>query len=220
VIPCGVDTAIFFPLEREPETPTAMGPQDAAQPPLIVCVARHEPVKNLGLLLGACAALRDRGVNFRCALVGDGSLHDELIGIRAQLHLEPLVEMIGQAERATVLAWLRRAAIAALSSHREGMPVCLMEAGACEVPAVATRVGGIPELIEDGVTGLLTPPGDAPAMADAFERLLSNPRLRVEMGRAARRRIEANFSIGLQVDRLVNLWSRLETNAANGRAAS
>ena len=81
-------------------------------------------------------------------------------------------------------------------------------------------MGGIPELVEDGVTGILTPPGDAPAMADAFERLLSNPRRRTEMGRAARRRIEANFSIGEQVDRLLSLWSGLEISAANGRAAS
>ncbi len=220
VIPCGVDTAIFCPREREPGTPVAMGPQDAAQPPLIVCVARHEPVKNLGLLLEACAALRDRGVNFRCAMLGAGSRTMSSIGIRAQLNLELLVEMIGEAERATVLAWLRRAAIAVLSSHSEGMPVSLMEAGACEVPVVATRVGGIPELVEDGVTGLLTPPGDAPAMADAFERLLSNPRLRAEMGRAARRRIKANFSLGGQVDRLLNLWSGLEIGAANGHAAS
>ena len=220
VIPCGVDTAIFCALESEPGTPAAMDLQGAAQPPLIVCVARHEPVKNLGLLLEACAALRDRSVKFRCLMIGDGSSHDELIGIRAQLKLEPLVEMTGEAERATVLAWLRRASVAVLSSHSEGMPVCLMEAGACEVPVVATRVGGIPELVEDGVTGLLTPPGDAPAMADAFERLLSNRRLRAEMGRAARRRIEANFSLGGQVDRLLNLWSGLEIGAANGRAAS
>ena len=194
VIPCGVDTALFCPAEGR--TDAAAGDLDgAAEPPgPIVCVARHWPVKNLGLLLEACAILRDRGVKFRCVMIGDGPSHDELAGIRAQLDLEPLVEMIGEAERATVLAWLRRASVAVLSSHSEGMPVSLMEAGACEVPVVATRVGGIPELVEDGVTGILTPPGDAPAMADAFERLLSNPRRRAEMGRAARRRIEANFS--------------------------
>jgi glycosyltransferase involved in cell wall biosynthesis len=220
VIPCGVDTALFCPAEARADA--AAGDLDgSAEPPgPIVCVARHWPSKNLGLLLEACAILRDRGVKFRCVMIGDGPSHDELAGIRAQLELEPLVEMIGEAEQATVLAWLRRASVAVLSSHSEGMPVSLMEAGACEVPVVATRVGGIPELVEDGVTGILTPPGDAPAMADAFERLLSNPRLRAEMGRAARRRIEANFSLGGQVDRLLSLWSGLEISAANGRAAS
>jgi len=209
VIPCGVDTAIFRPLEREPETAVAMRPQAAAQSPLIVCVARHEPVKNLRLLLEACAILRDRVVDFRCVMIGDGASHDELAGIRARLNLEPRVEMIGAAERATVLAWLRRASVAVLSSHNEGMPVSLMEAGACEVPVVATRVGGIPELVEDGVTGILTAPGDAGALADALQRLLADQPLRATMGQVARRRIAATFSLTAQVDSLQALWSRV-----------
>jgi colanic acid/amylovoran biosynthesis glycosyltransferase len=201
VIPCGVDTAIFRPLEP--------APTDALQWPFIVCVARHEPVKNLGLLLEACANLRDRGLHFRCVMIGDGATHDELAGIRARLNLESAVEMIGAAERATVLAWLQRASVAVLSSHNEGMPVSLMEAGACGVPVVATRVGGIPELIEDGVTGILTTPGDATAFADALGRLVAEPRLRKSMGQAARRRIVARFSHTAQVDRLLAMWSRI-----------
>ena len=209
VIPCGVDTALFRPAEGTGAA--ARDPGGSMVPPgPIVCVARHRPVKNLGLLLEACAILRDRGVKFRCVMIGDGPSNHELAGISAQLKLESQVEMVGAATQATVLEWLRRASVAVLSSHSEGMPVSLMEAGACEVPVVATRVGGVPELVEDGVTGLLTPPGDAPAMAAALEQLLSNPRLRAEMGRAARRRIMANFSIGGQVDRLLDLWSGLE----------
>ena len=201
VIPCGVDTAIFRPLDPVPT--------DAAQSPFIVCVARHEPVKNLGLLLDACGTLRNRGVHFRCVMIGDGAVHDELAEIRARLNLEAVVEMIGAAERATVLTWLQQASVAVLSSHNEGMPVSLMEAGACGVPVVATRVGGIPELIEDGVTGILTAPGDAAAFADALGRLVENPRLRTSMGQAARRRIAAKFSLASQVDSLLAMWSRI-----------
>jgi glycosyltransferase involved in cell wall biosynthesis len=215
VIPCGVDTLLFRP-EKIGSCATLNDVHGASTPALIVCIARQLPVKNLGLLLEACAVLRARGVSFRCVMIGDGPDHDELVATRARLGLETVVEMIGAAQRTTILQWLRRASIVVLSSASEGMPVSLMEAGACAVPAVATRVGGIPELVEDGVTGLLTPPNDAPAMADAIGRLIANPRLRAEMGRAARRRIDANFSLRRQVDRLLALWSRVETVAAGG----
>ena len=208
VIPCGVDTLVFRPAEIG-SCATLNDVHGAPMPALIVCIARQHPVKNLGLLLEACARLRARGVSFRCVMIGDGPDRDELAATRARLALEPLVEMIGAVQRNTIVQWLRRASVAVLSSASEGMPVSLMEAGACAVPAVATRVGGIPELIEDGVTGLLTPPSDALAMADAIGRLIANPRLRAEMGRAARRRIDANFSLRGQVDRLLALWSRL-----------
>ncbi len=208
VIPSGVDTIRFSPPDRAPGDHSS-GVPSSRESGLIVSVARHNPVKNLGLLLEACATLQARGVEFRCIMIGDGPTHDELIGIRAQLRMEPLVEMVGAAERATVLEWLRRASVAVLCSHREGMPVSLMEAGACELPVVATRVGGIPELIEDGVTGLLTPPGDAAALADALQRLLADPPLGRAMGQAARRRIAAKFSLAAQVDSLQALWSRV-----------
>jgi colanic acid/amylovoran biosynthesis glycosyltransferase len=201
VIPCGVDTAIFHPL--------VTAAADAMQLPLIVCVARHEPVKNLELLLEACGILRDRGMHFRCVMIGDGASHEELAATRTRLNLEAAVEMIGAAERGTVLAWLQRGSVAVLSSHNEGMPVCLMEAGACGVPVVATRVGGIPELIDDGVTGILTAAGDPAAFADALGHLLEEPLLRKSIGQAARRRIVARFSLDAQVDGLMSMWSRI-----------
>jgi len=127
---------------------------------------------------------------------------------RRRLGLEDYVEMTGAIEQSEVLRWWQRAAVAALSSHDEGMPVSLMEAGACGVPAVATRVGGIPELVEHEVTGLLTAPGDAVAMADNLARLLANPRLAASMGEAARRRIQEKFTLRRQVDQLLALWRR------------
>src|SRR5208282_1036906 len=110
VIPCGVDTMRFCPPDRTSAARSSGLPASQECGP-IVCVARHNPVKNLGLLLEACATLRARGVEFRCIMIGDGPTHDELIGIRAQLKLEALVEMVGAAGRATVLEWLRRASV-------------------------------------------------------------------------------------------------------------
>jgi glycosyltransferase involved in cell wall biosynthesis len=198
VIPCGVDIDRFRPL-----------PGARPVPPYFVCVARLVPVKNLGLLLGACADLRDRGVSFRGVLVGDGPCRAELEAARQELGLGGVVELVGAAEQRDVLAWWRRATVAVLTSEREGMPVCLMEAAACGVPAVAPAVGGIPELIDDGVTGFLTPPGDRSALAAALERLLCDPELAGRMGEAARHRAEEVFSVRQQVDRLLALWAEV-----------
>jgi colanic acid/amylovoran biosynthesis glycosyltransferase len=208
VIPCGVDTGRFRP----------GGPRDLR--PLVVCVARLVPVKNLGLLLGACAELRAGGLEFHCALVGDGPCRDELTAARARLRMEGVVELAGAAEQDEVLAWWRRASVAVLTSEREGMPVSLMEAAACGVPAVATAVGGVPELIADGMTGLLAPPGDRQGMAAALGRLLRDPGLAAAMGRQARARAEERFSVRQQVDRLVALWDgvlREEVTACTSR---
>jgi glycosyltransferase involved in cell wall biosynthesis len=86
------------------------------------------------------------------------------------------------------------------------MPVSLIEAAACGVPAVATRVGGIPEFVIDGVTGVLTPPRDGAALANALEQMLGDPVRADEMGQAALRRVEDQFSLSLQVDRLLAIW--------------
>jgi glycosyltransferase involved in cell wall biosynthesis len=96
-----------------------------------------------------------------------------------------------------------------LPSENEGMPVCLMEAGACGVPAAATAVGGVPELVQDGLTGLLTAPGDPEALAAALVRLLAEPELASRLGRAARQRAEETFSLRSQVNCLLRLWSEL-----------
>jgi glycosyltransferase involved in cell wall biosynthesis len=197
VIPCGVDTSRFRPGEHRPELPH------------IVCVARLVPVKNLRLLLETCACLRARGLDFRCVLIGEGPCREDLLALRTRLDLEGIVEMAGAAEQGEVCTWWQRATVALLTSEREGMPVCLMEAASCGVPAVATAVGGVPELVEDGVTGLLAPAGDAQALADCLERVLRDPSLAARLGAAARRHAEERFDVRQQVDRLLRLWSVL-----------
>ncbi|PYI87357.1 MAG: hypothetical protein DME26_06370 [Verrucomicrobia bacterium] len=207
VIPCGVDTDRFHP----PKVGGSEGqnPSLSSRTPQIVCVARHVQVKNLGLLLEACAVLRDRGERFRCVMIGDGPLRGELEEICQRIDLQEIVVFAGALEQAQVLEWWQRASVAVLTSENEGMPVSLMEAAACGVPAVATEVGGVPELIENGVTGLLVPPGDTVALADSIQTLLQDPSLALRMGVAARRRAEEHFSVRRQVDRLQALWSEL-----------
>jgi glycosyltransferase involved in cell wall biosynthesis len=194
VISCGVDTERFCPAATSPT------------PPLMVCVARLVKVKNLGLLLEACGELRRRGTPFRCVVIGEGKERPGLEAARARLGLDSLVDLPGAADQDEILDWWRRATVGVLTSENEGMPVSLMEAAACGVPVVATRVGGIPELVADGVTGLLTPPGDAAACALALEKVLGDAGLRERMGAAARRRAVERFSVVQATEALLALW--------------
>lgn len=198
VIPCGVDTNLFKPLDHSV----------SVKPPLIVCVARHVVVKNLGLLLRAFRLLADWKIPFRGALIGDGPCHDELKQLAGELRIEDRVEFVGAVTQDQVLPRLQRAAIAVLSSQNEGMPVSLMEAAACGVPVVATAVGGIPELVRDGVTGFVTPPEPEP-FARALRATLENPGLARAMGTAARADAVARFSVQRQVDSLLAVWENV-----------
>ncbi len=217
IIPCGVDTENFRPVAASRESAAIPRESDGRAltrrgydgVPLIVCVARHVAVKNLGLLLDACALLHQQGVKFRCVSVGDGPLRGELELKREQLGLNEVIEFTGALTHEEVLAWWQRADLATLTSENEGMPVCLMEAGACEVPVVATAVGGIPELVTHGETGLLAPRNDPPALAAAFRELMENPDRAAAMGRAARRRVQEKFSLMKQVDDLLAIWSEI-----------
>jgi colanic acid/amylovoran biosynthesis glycosyltransferase len=200
VIPCGVDTKKSRVMER---------PSDSSSAPLLVCVARLVKVKNLGLLLQACALLRARSVDFRCTLVGDGPCRAELEAQAAESSLQDLVQFAGAADHDEVMRWWQKADLALLSSENEGMPVSLMEAAASGVPAVAPAVGGIPELVRDGVTGLLSIPNDAESLSRAIQRLIEDPSLRAQMGRAARLRAEEDFSLDGQVDQLLKLWRQI-----------
>lgn len=198
VIPAGVDTERFCPALQSPP-----------DPPLLLCVARLVKVKNLSLLLAACARLRGDRVPFRCVLVGDGPCRAELEHRSRELALLDTVTFAGSAEQDEVRLWWQQARLGTLTSESEGMPVSLMEAAACGVPVVATRVGGIPELVEHEVSGLLVPPMDPVALAAAYQRLLTDADLASQMSRAARARAEEKFSVRNQVASLLQLWDGL-----------
>lgn len=200
VIPCGIDLEKFCP-----------APISSAEkmPPLILCVARLVKVKNLKLLLNACALLRDREISFRCVLIGDGPCREELNLLQKNLRLENFVEFRGAATQAEVRRWWQQADIGVLSSENEGMPVSLMEAAACGVPVVATSVGGIPELVDDGKTGLLVGANDVEQFASALEKLLCDKNLRRAFGQAARKSAEQKFDQAKQVGQLISLWSKI-----------
>lgn len=192
VIHCGVDTAALRPNDR---------PRAAVRPFTILCIGTLHEVKGQAVLVEACRILRDAGLDVRCRFIGDGPDESTLRDSIAAAGLADRVTLDGRRTRAEVIEALREAdLVAAPSVHasdgkREGIPVVLMEAMSCGLPVVASRLSGIPELVDDGVDGLLVPPGEASALADAIRRIADDPGLADRLGGAARRKILRDFDL-------------------------
>jgi colanic acid/amylovoran biosynthesis glycosyltransferase len=202
ILRAGVDTGLFAPNGRRPDG------ADGA-PLAILCVGTLQEVKGQVHLIDACAMLAATGRAFRCRLVGEGPDRAALATRIAAAGLEDRVELVGARTRPEVAAELRRADVFVAPSvptsegKREGIPVVLMEAMATGLPVVSSRLSGIPELVEDGVNGLLTAPGDAAALARALASLHDDADLRARLGSAARRRVEREFDLDRTADWLV-----------------
>ena len=180
----GVDTDRFRP-----------GGDEEKEPGSILTVARLHPVKGLDFLIDAYAILAERGTDFRARIVGDGPEREALERRIREKGLGERVRLEGGLDREEIRAFLRRSEIFALSSHSEGLPMSVLEAMSAALPVAATRITGIPELVGEGETGFLVPPGDAAALADRLERLLADRELRSRMGRAGREKVEAEYRL-------------------------
>lgn len=172
--------------------------RDAAGPPRVVAVGRLVWIKGYDYLLAALARLKRDGVAFRAEIVGDGPLRDALRFSIADLGLEGDVEMTGALPPSAVVERLARADLFVLSSHQEGISNAALEALAAGLPVVTTAAGGMVEVVRDGVEGFVVPVRDVPALAARLRTLLEDPELRLGMGRAARARAEAEFSLERQ----------------------
>ncbi len=175
---------------------------------LFMTVANLRPEKGYDVLLEATKAIAERNVSIRIAAVGRGPLREQLRARHVELGLGDRFQFLGQ--RGDVLQLLAGADAFVLASRHEGLPVALMEATSVGLPIVASKVGGIPQVLEDAVDALLVPPGDPGLLAQAMERLASDPDLRDRLGRRAKLRsstfdiAEASRAVGdiyLQVAR-------------------
>jgi glycosyltransferase involved in cell wall biosynthesis len=199
VVRCGVDVTAF--------APPAGGRAEA--PFEVLTVGRVDPIKGQPLLLEALAELRRRGLDARLTFVGDGDGLAELQALAARLGVEDRAGFPGAVGQDEIRAYYRRASAFALPSFAEGLPVVLVEAMACGLPVVASRITGIPELVEEGVAGLLVTPGRAGELADALAALAADPERRAAMGRAGRAKIESEFDIERTTGELLDVFREL-----------
>jgi sugar transferase (PEP-CTERM/EpsH1 system associated) len=188
----GIDPAAFEAKGRERETIRAeLGiPLDARACGII---ARLTPAKDHGNLFQAMHRLRTSRPVVHCIVVGDGELRESLETNVRELGLDRVVHFAGA--RQNVRDYLAAMDVFVLSSITEGLAVTLLEAMAAGLPIVATRVGGNPEVVVDGETGLLVPPRDSEALAAAIASLLDDPARAARMGSAGRDRVRQEFSL-------------------------
>jgi glycosyltransferase involved in cell wall biosynthesis len=182
--------------------------------PRIISIGRLVAFKGFDYLIDACAELVRRGLEFTCEIIGDGPLRGDLEARIRKLNLSDRVHLLGSLSQAVVLEKLRSADIFALASvtdiqgASDVFPTVIIEAMAAARPVVSTRLAGIPESIVHGETGLLVPPEDTMALAEALGRLIQDAKLRLHYGRAGRERIEQHFQIEHTVAALIELLQK------------
>jgi glycosyltransferase involved in cell wall biosynthesis len=172
-----------------------------------VTVARLSPEKDLANLVRAVAIVAPRVPEQRFEVAGDGMYLNELKALAAELGVAERITFLGEVR--DVPAVLARAGLFVLPSRAEGMPLTLLEAMARGLPVVATRVGGVPEVVAEGETGWLVPPADPEALAAAIERLATDPELARQFGAAGRRRAEECFDVRRMVAEYERMYRRL-----------
>lgn len=184
----GVDLEIFFPFANKTLTPM--------QPVTLVMVATLIEAKGYFDLFNALALLNQNGLtHWRLLYAGKDQTHNQqrFNKILSQLALEPQVKYVG--EISDIYNLLNQAQIFILPSHSEGLGTAIIEAMGCELPVVATNVGGIPEVVQDGVTGILLPPHRPDLLAQAITQLMLDPELAGAMGKKGRIIAQEKFSL-------------------------
>lgn len=218
IIRCGIDSEVFLPAEKK----------NGTAPFRIICVASYEEVKGHKYLVEACGRLRERGIDFVCDLIGDGPVRGQVAKQIADANLQDKVIIHGSRKRQEVADMVRAADVKVLASvptaegKREGIPVVIMEAMASGLPVISSQLSGIPELVENGRTGILVAPGDTEALAAALQKLYENPALRYRMGQAGREKVLREFNMKINVAALTDLFAQgaAHANGAISKAAS
>lgn len=194
IVHCGVDAARYG---RE---------EGRARGQRIMFVGRLDAVKGVPLLVDAMARLRESHPEARLQIVGDGPHRPALEAQVAEQGLQDRVEFLGYRPQEEVATLLETADMLVLPSFAEGVPVVLMEAMASRLPVIASQVAGVGELVQEGVSGYMIPPGDLYTLVARMDRLLSDPELCARMGAAGREKVEAEFDIDHEAEKLKRLF--------------
>ena len=203
IVYCGIDVAQFAPPETR--APTAV--------PTILSAGRLVEKKGFTDLIQSARILRDRGIEFRCVIRGTGPLDDDLAAEIQRQGVGECVELVPSAVTQEAIPEFMAqgdvfclACVWATDDDVDGLPQLLMEAMACGVPAVSTRLVGIPDLVEDEVTGLLAEPNAPDQLADRLQRVLSDRELASRLGDAGRARVVRMFDIDKCLEPLLSRY--------------
>jgi colanic acid/amylovoran biosynthesis glycosyltransferase len=190
IVHCGVDPALF-----QPKLHQGMGNQ-------LLFVGRLAAEKGVPVLLDSLVQLTQEYPDLVLTLVGDGESRADLEQKVATLGLSDRVRFLGYQSQTAVRQHIQASDVFVLPSFAEGVPVVLMEAMAAGIPVVSTQIAGISELVENGVSGYLVPPGDADVLAVRIKELIDNPDLRSKMGQMGQLKVEKDFNVYREGDRL------------------
>ena len=199
VVRCGL------PFDRLPLRGSA-----SAEPQTIICVGRLSPEKGQSGLLKVFASLLKKHPELRLRLVGDGPDQAMLENLGQDLGVGSSVSFLGRLSEEHTLAEIAQSDLLVLPSFMEGLPIVLMEAMALGVPVVASRVAGIPELVEDGTTGLLFAPSDWDGFEDQVERLLSDKVLYAAVAEQGKKKVSGEFDVHQSARQLAGLFEQVQ----------
>ena len=209
----GVDAARVVVLPNGIAAPADVPAKRAPRSCRILFLGRIDPEKGLPELLDALADQRLAGLEWSVRIAGGGAVHS-FEKQAVALGLGERVEFTGWVEEAQVRRWLAEADVFVLPSHHEGLSMALLEAMAFGLAIVVTPVGATPDAIVDGVSGLLVPVGDAPALATALYRVIADTALRAALQAAARQTFGARFDIAAHCRALSALYDEVHAAAS------
>lgn len=202
VVRCGI------PFDRLPPRTARDG-----APTRIICVGRLSPEKGQAGLFRAFARLHQSRPDLRLRLVGDGPDRATLEALAAELNIAEAVEFAGRLPERETLAEIAASDLLVLPSFMEGLPIVLMEAMALGVPVLTSSVAGIPELVEDGSTGLLFTPSNWDDLASRVEPLLADEALYRQLADRAKAKVRSEFDVKKSAERLATLFEQLRGKA-------
>ncbi len=190
VIPNGVDSRLFKPMDKDKLRKRYGIP---AGEKIVISVARLNPVKGVDHLIKAIALVEERMPNLRLVVIGDGEQREELERLINQLRIDSKVQLLGFLPHQQISEYLNISDVFILSSRHEGLGIALIEAMACGVPVIGSRVDGIVDIIDEGKNGILVPSGDAKVLAEGIERLLQDENLRDNFIEEGFKKVEERF---------------------------